>query len=153
MSLPIEKNGVILLGKVEEDGSKHITIDYKGFQTDFEGKTDFSYDEIEAYKNGVLITIEKIFDMLPELEKRRGEVKDITFEDLFPQDYILNQYMIPKRNRQGFVENKKFPCSLPKSENGKIVVIAMNINGCYVRITIDSEDFSFNFNEDTTVCF
>ena len=57
MVLPIEKNGAILLEKVEEDGTKHVTIDYKGFQNDFEGKSELSYDEIEAYKRGELFGI------------------------------------------------------------------------------------------------
>lgn len=151
MVLPIEKNGAILLEKVEEDGTKHVTIDYKGFQNDFEGKSELSYDEIEAYKSGVLIAIEQIFDMLPELNAKKGSINDITYEDLFPQNNVLNQYLIPKRNRQGFFQNKKYPCSLPKTECGKIIVISMNSNGQYVSIPIDSEDFSFYFNENKNV--
>ena len=128
MVLPIEKNGAILLEKVEEDGTKHVTIDYKGFQNDFEGKSELSYDEIEAYKSGVLIAIEQIFDMLPELNAKKGSI-----------------------NGQGFFQNKKYPCSLPKTECGKIIVISMNSNGQYVSIPIDSEDFSFYFNENKNV--
>ncbi len=147
--LPIEKNGTVIFGKTEDDGTKYVEIYYKGFKTEFEGKSDLSNAEIEAFKNGVLTATEKIFNMLPDLdEKRGGSIKNILFEDLFPQNDILNQHLIPKRNRQGFLVDKTYPCSLPKSENGKIIVIAMNSNGEYVKIPINSDDFSFHFNED-----
>lgn len=148
MSLPVEKNGAVIIGRIDDDGTKFVDIDYKGFKTEFEGKSDLSPSEIEAYKNGVLTATEKIFDMLPDLDKKRGYIKDIQFEDLFPQNTILNQYLIPKRNRQGFFVGEQYPCSLPKSEGGRVYTIAMNSNGDYVNIPITSDDFSFHFNED-----
>lgn len=149
--LPIEKNGTIILGRIDDDGTKYVEVDYKGFKSEFEGKSELSSTEIEAYKNGILTATEKIFNMLPDLDVKRGSIKNILFEDLFPQNDILNQYLIPKRNRQGFIVNKPYPCSLPKTESGKIFIIAINSNGDYVKIPIDSDDFSFHFHEDKKI--
>lgn len=151
MALPVEKNGAVVIGRIDEDGTKFVGIDYKGFKTEFEGKSDLTTGEIEAYKQGVLIATEKIFDMLPDLDIKRGSIKSIQFEDLFPQNDILNQYVIPKRNRQGFFVGKQYPCSLPKTEGGRIFIVAMNSNGDYVNIPITSDDFSFHFHEEKRI--
>lgn len=147
MNQPYERNGVLILKKENLENEEYVQLDYRGFKVDFENRKDLTDEEIIAYKNGVLTAVNSIFNRLPELEKEYNYMSNVRYEDLLVNNDYLTHTCIPKRNVRNFVQNKNYPCSLPKNKNGKIVSVVMNSEGEYVDIPVSDENFTFCFND------
>lgn len=146
---PYEKNGVIITSKKNEESNfKVINLNYRGFNADFEQIEDVTNTQIEAFKVGVITSVNHIFNNIIQLTKDNGGIEKVKYEDLFPQQAYLVHECVSKRNKNGFVANQNYPCSLPIYKNNNIVSIVMNENGEYVDININDNEFIFIFNPD-----